>query len=226
LPPGAAVRACAWTGPLFVLMFLVGAVPLSRFFAPPTSAQGGAGEIAAMYTDNLGAIRIGILLMCLASPLFATFAMAIATMTRPSDPEWRVVYHSQIALIGVGTFVILLIPVAWAVAAYRPGMISPDVTQSWNDFAWFGVLFTWPPFGLWCLLIAASILFDAQPRLPRWVGYLNVWTCVGYIPASCMIFTKTGPLAQNGVITFWIPIVVFFLWTLIMSAVVIRHSRR
>jgi hypothetical protein len=87
LPPGAAVRACAWTGPLFVLMFLVGAVPLSRFFAPPTSAHGGAGEIAAMYTDNLGAIRIGILLMCLASPLFATFAMAIATMTRPSDPS-------------------------------------------------------------------------------------------------------------------------------------------
>jgi hypothetical protein len=88
------------------------------------------------------------------------------------------------------------------------------------------VLFSWPPFGLWCLLIAASILFDRNARLPRWVGYLNIWTFVGYVPASCMIFTRSGPLSQNGLITFWIPIVVFFCWMVIMSTAVIRYSKK
>jgi hypothetical protein len=32
-----------------------------------------------------------------------------------------------------------------------------------------------------------------------------------------MIFFKQGPFAQNGVVTFWMPVAVFFGWIITMS---------
>jgi hypothetical protein len=97
-----------------------------------------------------------------------------------------------------------------------------------NDFGWFSVLFTWPPFSVWCVLIAITIFVDksAQPLFSRRVGYFNVWIAVLFAPAGLIIFFKQGVFAFDGLLAFWIPTFVFFGWVLIMTAELIKSINR
>jgi hypothetical protein len=216
------LKLCAWMGPLFVALFVIGAVS-AGFFPPPLAAI-GADVTTASYVNNLGAIRFGCIVMEIASTLFAPFGLAIAFATRRAENGFPVLFYLQLLMVAISTIVILYIPLFWGIAAFRPGDVSPEITQTWNDGAWFGVYFTWPPFTLWCFAIAAAILGDksAQRFFPRWVGFLNIWAGIIYAPAALTIYFKSGAFSWNGIICFWLVVVVFFIWIVTMSALVIR----
>jgi len=220
------VKVSAWTGPAMTVLFLIGAVPLANFFVPPYSAQHSPSEVARMYVDNLTGIRLGCVVMCVAAALFLPFGLSIAAATRRSDPAGVLLSWIQVASVAVATIVIVLIPIFWGIGTYRAGAVSPEITQTWNDAGWFGVLFAVPPFSLWCLAITVAVLRGGPQRaqLPRWVGYLNLWAAILFVPAMMMIFFKTGPFAQNGVLTFWMPVAVFFAWIVTMALVVARAA--
>jgi hypothetical protein len=220
------VKVSAWTGPAMTLLFLIGVVPLAQFFAPPYSAQHSPGEVAQMYVEHLTAIRLGCVFMCFSAALFLPFGLSIAAVVRRSDPAGVLLSWLQVASVAVATIVIVFIPIFWGIGTYRAGTVSPEITQTWNDAGWFGVLFAVPPFSLWCLVIAVAILRNGQqrPPLPRWMGYLNLWVAVFFVPAIMMIFFKQGPFAQNGVLTFWMPVAVFFAWIITMSFAVVRAA--
>jgi hypothetical protein len=44
---------------------------------------------------------------------------------------------------------------------------------------------------------------SATPVFPRWVSWWAIFTGLSFIPITAMPFFKTGPLAWNGLITFW-----------------------
>ena len=52
----------------------------------------------------------------------------------------------------------------------------------------------------------------AVPILPRWVGYMNLWTGVLLLPGLAVGLFKVGPFAWNGALAFWMPAVVFGNW--------------
>jgi hypothetical protein len=212
------VKVCAWTGPAMTLLFLIGAVPLARFFAPPYSAQHSPAEVAQFYVDNLTGIRLGCVAMCFSAALFLPFGLAIAAVIRRTDPAGVLLSWIQVASVAVATIVIVFIPIFWGIGTYRAGSVSPEITQTWNDAGWFGVLFAVPPFSLWCVAIAVAIMRKSERSpLPRWIGYFNLWMAFLFMPAMLMIFFKQGPFAQNGVVTFWMPVAVFFGWIITMS---------
>lgn len=217
------LKVCAWTGPAMTILFLVGAVPLANFFVPPYSAAHTPADVTQMYVDNLTGIRLGCVVMCFAAALFLPFGLSIAAVVRQTDPAGVLLSWIQVASVAVATIVIVMIPIFWGVATYRAGSISPEITQSWNDAGWFGVLFAVPPFSLWCVAIAVAIMRRGA-TLPRWLGYLNLWMAILFMPAMMMIFFKHGPFAQNGVLTFWMPVGVFFGWIITMSWVGARAA--
>ena len=210
------LKACAWTGPTMTALFLIGAVPLANFFVPPYSARHSPAEVAQMYADNLTGIRLGCVVMCFSAALFLPFGLAIAAAVRQGDPAGVLLSWIQVASVAVASIVILFIPIFWGIGTYRVGAVSAEITQTWNDAGWFGVLFAVPPFSLWCVAIAIAIMRSGS-RLPRWLGYLNLWMAILFMPAMMMIFFKHGPFAQNGVLTFWMPVTVFFGWIITMS---------
>ena len=73
-------------------------------------------------------------------------------------------------------------------------------------------------------MIAAAILGDrsARPFFPRWVGFFNIWAGIIYSPAALTIYFKSGVFSWNGLICFWLVVVVFFIWIVTMSALVLR----
>jgi len=221
-------KACAWCGPVMVLLFLIGAVPLAGFFAPPTSALLSPQAIAAYYTGHLFAIRLGCFVMFLSAALFLPFGISITEVTRRENLGGPILGRVQTASVAVCTFVIILIPLFWGIATYRADTTSPEIVQSWNDAGWMGVLFAVPPFSLWCAAIAVAILRDdaRDSVLPRWSAYLNIWCAIFFVPAMMMIFFRSGPFSQNGIFAFWIPVAVFFFWIVVMTLLVSRAADR
>ncbi len=219
------LKVCAWTGPTMTALFLAGAVPLAKFFVPPYSAEHSPAEVAHMYVDNLTGIRVGCVVMCFSAALFLPFGLSLAAVVRQTDPAGVLLSWIQVASVAVATIVILFIPIFWGIGTYRAGSVSPEITQTWNDAGWFGVLFAVPPFSLWCVAIAVAIMRRGG-LLPRWVGYLNLWMAILFMPAMMMIFFKHGPFAQNGVLTFWMPVGVFFGWIITMSWAAAHQASR
>jgi hypothetical protein len=74
------------------------------------------------------------------------------------------------------------------------------------------------------VIIAIAILRDvnADPTFPRWVAYYNIYAAIGMAPASFMGLFKTGPLAYNGLLAFWLVAVDFFVWMVVMSVVMMK----
>jgi hypothetical protein len=70
------------------------------------------------------------------------------------------------------------------------------------------------------------ILRDESPRplLPRWLGYLNLWCAIGSLPAAGVYFVQDGPLAWNGLLSFWLPAVCFGAWAFATMAVLLKAA--
>ena len=219
------LKFCAWMGPAFTAMWLLGAGPLAAWdFVPPPSAALTAAQTVAEYTDNLTGVRIGCVAMIFSSALYGVWGMAVSMYARKAETGHPVLFYIQVVSLAACEVVVMLIGFFWGVAAFRPGDTLPEVTQALNDVGWFGVLFTGAPFTAWAFALAAAILLDTseRPAFPRWAGYLSIWAGLLYVEACLLLFFKTGPFSQNGILVFYVPVAVFFVWIVALSWLTIR----
>jgi hypothetical protein len=71
-----------------------------------------------------------------------------------------------------------------------------------------------------------AIFHDRSPQpVPALARFLQPWVALLLLPASMIIFFKTGPFAWTGVIGFWIPAAVFGVWYIVMTVVLLRAIR-
>jgi hypothetical protein len=127
----------------------------------------------------------------------------------------------------VVTLTIAVFVLIWAVASFRAGQIPAQTTRTLNDLAFFLLLFDWSPFCLWVASFAVAIFRDrsAEPVFPRWAAYLNLWVVFLSIPGCLIVFFKHGPFAFNGFVAFYFPVVVFFVWLVVMTVLALKALR-
>lgn len=203
---------CTWSGPIFVAVFTVGFWFLAHYLPPP-SPSAGAGDIAALYQQNTGPIRLGMFLMMACSGLVAPFIAVIAVQMKRMEGGAGVLTYTQLSAGTVGILFLILPALLWTVAAFRPER-DPNLILLLNDMGWIFFLMPFGTFTVQCLAIGLAILGskDAPPLIPRWAGYFNLWVAVLFIPGGLLTFFKTGPFAWNGLFVFWVPLVAFLLW--------------
>lgn len=217
---------CAACGPLAILLFFIG-LATSGFF-PPTAPGLDAEQIATLYQDRTTAIRLGTFIMAFSSGLVVPFAAAVTIqMKRIEGLQAPVLAYTQLSAGTGGILLFLIEAMFWSIAAYRPGR-PPEITQALNDIAWF---FTVMPFALIFiqnLAIGIAIVGDHRqhPIFPRWLGYLNFWMALLYVPGGLCTFFKLGPFAWNGLLAFWMPASVYCSWFVVMAIFVIQAARR
>jgi len=217
-----AMRVCAWCGPAIMVLFCLGFAVVGHF-VPPPSPSDSAEVIASWYRDNATTIRIGLLLSMVAVSLVAPWGASLAVWSRRRESDHPVLTYTQLICIAGLLVASYLTCLVFAVAAFRPDEVATETTRLFNDFGWFLFLWTWPPISVWCLAIALSVFFDESenPPFPRWIAYFNFWIAFLLIPAGLIVFVKDGPFGFNGVVAFWIPVVVFFGWMLVMTRMVL-----
>jgi hypothetical protein len=54
------------------------------------------------------------------------------------------------------------------------------------------------------------------------VGYFNLWCALLFVPGLACIYVTTGPLAWNGIISFWVVLTAFTIWLFVMAAMLLR----
>lgn len=220
---------CLAGGPILALSFLVGAILIGRFLPPFVAPGDSARVVASLYVERASYVRAGAWITILGMTMLVPYATAIAVQFRRTEGNYPILTYVQIANGAVCTVVVIAMCMFWAVAAYRPGDTSPDVTRALNDIAYFFFVFMFPPFSLWVLTIAAAIFMhpdDGEPVYPRWVAYFNLWTGFLFIPAGLIAFFKEGVFAWNGLMALYMPLAVFFTWMAIMCTYAWRNLNR
>lgn len=217
----------AWSGPVVVLVFFIGMVPLSGFI-PPSDPGDSAREVVAWYQDDLTARRLGLILAALSFTLMLPWGASIAVWTWRIEKGFPGLTVTSVACLAAGAAMTYTIFVVWSVAAFRPGEYDPETVLMLHDLGWFLFLWIVPPFCVWSVAIGLAIFQDTSenPVYPRWVAYLNFWEALLMTPALVITFAKNGPFAYNGVFAFWIPVIAFFIWMVTMTVFTIRAIHR
>jgi hypothetical protein len=218
-------RTMALSGiPLIVLTstgyLLAGLLPV------PPGANLSAAQIGEFYSSHTTLSRLGFLLAATGLGFLAPLVALISTQMKRIDgvPE-SLANLQQIA----GTCVVLVafVPeIIMNVAAFRPDR-DPVVTQAINDLAWLVLITPIVVFVLQEVAIAVAIFMDhsERPIFPRWVGYANLWVPLSFLPAILPYFTKTGPVAWQGILVFYLGLTTFGAWVIIMMWALLRALR-
>ncbi|MCK9505637.1 MAG: hypothetical protein M0Q95_15830 [Porticoccaceae bacterium] len=187
-----------------------------------------SAEIAEMYIKNKTGIRVGMIFAMLAFGLIVPWALAIVEQTKLAAPEHPILAQIQVVCCGLSTFVGIMFAMVGSLASFRPDVLNPETTRLLNDFLWFWWLLPWPPFALWGIAIGVSIFLDrrTQPIYPRWAAYMTLWLVLCYIPGVLCLFFKSGPMAFNGLISWYIPTIAFFAWAVIMTKLTFSAVKR
>jgi hypothetical protein len=217
------MRAFVWSGVVLIVAMLVAQGWMMGFIPPPAPSL-SAKELAQIFIERQDGIRLGTLIQCICWSFWNTWAIAITMFIRKMERGMPVLTYASIANIGGGYVFFILIPMTWAVIAFRAESLDPATIQIMNDWVWFDFLFTWPPFALWMVIIAVAIFNDHNlPTVfPRWAAFFNLWCALLIFPAGLIVFFKTGPFAYNGLISFWFAFFVFFGWMVVMTVLTLK----
>jgi hypothetical protein len=213
---------CAWCGPAFLLLFLLGFWVIAGL-VPPPSANDSALQIAAFYRDNADQLRVGLLLLLIAAPLLVPFAVLLAIQLKRSDERVAPLAYIQL-LCGVVTMLELLLPVVlMGTAAFRPER-SPESTQLLNDAAFTILIWAFSAPALEFAAIGLAILWDRseRPLFPRWAGYVDLAVAAIFAAGAPALFVKQGAFGWDGAVAFWAVLGSFGVWVAVTFTTMLR----
>lgn len=206
---------CAWCSPAATVLWLIGFLWMAGF-APPLPPSDSALEIQAYYVENANWVRGGLWFTMMGAALIGPFVAAIAVQMRRIEGARSPLADAQ---LGLGMLMVLLFIVPCfllGTAAFRPER-DPELIMLMNDAGWLPFVGAFHCTFIQLICIALCILMHPEQKVfPRWLGYFNAWVAVLLLPSALVLFLKTGPFAWNGILAFWLVLVVFCSWFLIM----------
>ncbi|OBI15748.1 hypothetical protein A5712_27920 [Mycobacterium sp. E2327] len=206
-----------WSLAFFFLMHMV----------PPPPATDSAEQVAHWYQSQATSIRIGATISGLTSAFMLPFWAVVACQV------WRQEKGAPILTIlaaTAGTMMTLFItfsPIFWGVAAFAPHR-APEITAAIHQL---GVLsfVTTDQFSPFCWVAVGIVCFipQAAPHspFPRWLGYLSIWTALILEPGALAFNFYKGPLAWNGLLVYWSPLIFFGVWLVVMCPLLFKNLK-
>jgi hypothetical protein len=217
----------AWCGPLMLALILFGLL-LARFLPPWISPHDSAEQVAHIYVVHQDRIRAGCIFTLIGFGMIGVWGVSLAAQTRRKEGLFPVLTYAQLVTMAAGSALLMCQSVLWAVAAFRPGEISPQITMTLNDAGYIMLLSTWLPFTVWTWALGLSILLDRsdQPTYPRWSAYLSFWAGLLYIPGNTVWFVKHGVFGWRGLVCLYTPIGAFGIWVLAFTYLTIQNINK
>lgn len=215
-----------WLTPFFAGIMLIAFLAFPGFF-PPMSPQLPAEAVAAFYADNAAMIRFSMITFNLCAIMLIPFFMVIVVQMKRMATPSHVLAYSYIGAASTGATMFAIADIMWLVAAFRPDR-DPQLIQLLNDLAWLIFI---APVGMFvvqnlCLALAIHLDTGRPPVFPRWVAAFAILTAAAMTPAVFAVVFRTGPLAWDGAISFWLRLGAFSLNVAVMFFVVWAALKR
>lgn len=220
-------KILAWCGPLFMATFVVFWGILAKNI-PPFPPSATAEMVKAHYVENSLAIMIGMSVCLTVTSFYMAWGAAISqVMTRVEGPNGLL---SKLEVMGA-TITCAPIMTAcgmWLTAAHEATALSPEILHMmyWGgwlliDLAYFVTSFQ---------IAAISLVFirdkRSTPLMPSYVCWWGWVTFASFFVVSAIPFVTTGPLAFNGIISFWIAFFTWFIWCPLVSYYILKAIPR
>jgi hypothetical protein len=205
-----------WTAPVFGVILLIAFLAFPGFF-PPMSPDMTPDQVAKFYADNAAMVRFSMITFNLCGIMLVPMFMVIVVQMKRMATQSHVFAYCFLTAAVSGATLFALADIFYLVAAFRPDR-NPELVQLLNDMAWMIFI---APVGMvvaQLLLLALAIYFDNGPNpvFPRWVGHYAVATALAMAPAAGAAVFRTGALAWDGVVSFWLRNGAFALFVVVM----------
>ena len=202
----------AWyTTVIFYNIFFIVFFPVTHAQPPPHPYWSDA-LVANWFGHNHNGLLIGFgIIFTIAGATAPQNALIAYSMRRMSVsrvfPYTYLVMYSLSAIPGL-----LLLCVVLSVGALRPGR-DPAQLHWLYDFGFLSYTGTMGIFLIGSLVWMLAILLDKNRVMPKWFGYLNLCNALTEVVVAPAWIFHAGVFAWNGLISWWVDIVVFGIYT-------------
>jgi hypothetical protein len=216
---------CGWCGLVYLVLLGI-SLPLSNMLPPPSPNLSATAFAHALIT-NRTEFRIGVVMGAIAMPLYGVLCAGVGAQLKRIEGRYSPLSNIQTGMAMITVLEVWFPYMFFLAAAYRP-------ERSAHDFQLLTDIGLLPFVGGWMLIVfqwlaTAILIFQDErdePAFPRWAGYLNLWFVFSSLPSSLLFFVHSGPFAWNGLFSWWLAGQAFGGWTLVMSILLIRATRR
>lgn len=209
-----------WTVPVVAVIWALAFVAFPGF-VHPMSPTLSADAVAAFYRDpaNLPRIRYSMIVFNWFGVALIPFLALIAMQIRRMAHRTPILSFCFLGCIAGGPTLFCMADLFWLLAAFRPER-DPALIQLFNDLAWttftgqVGFLVAQSVF------LALAIYLDRQQRpvFQPWVAHFNLAVAAALAPAAFVALAHDGPLAWNGLLSFWVKNAAIAAWIVVMLA--------
>jgi len=181
-------------------------------FIPPLKPSLSAEQTSQHYRNHETGVRVGAILILLSGMFYLPYTALITSQIERIPHVPRGVSSLQLGSGAAGIFTFMVPAMILAVIGYRVDR-DANMTQMMNDTFWVFAVMPFPTFSAQNWAFAYAILCDdrLKPLFPRYVGVVNVIVPLVYPPALGLHCVKSGVIAWNGALGFWLPAVCFSL---------------
>jgi hypothetical protein len=210
-----------WSLPVVALIW-VGCFLAFPGFLHPMSPALPAEQVAAFYRDpaSLPRIRYSMIVFNWFGVALIPFLALIVMQIRRMAHRTPILAYCFLGCIAGGPTLFCVADLFWLLAAFRPER-DPALIQLFNDLAW--VTFTSQVGFLvgQSVFLALAVYLDRQPRpvFSPWVGHFNLLVAAALAPAAFTALAMDGPIAWNGLISFWVKNGAIAAWIVVMAVV-------
>ena len=216
---------------LFWLVPVLGLTWVATFllfpgFLPPMPPDWTAEQVAAFYRDphKLPLIRGSMILFNWFAVAIIPFLALIVMQIRRMAHRTPILEYCYLGCLTGGPMLFFIADLFWLLAAYRPERPA-EQTQLFNDIAW--ITFTSQVGFLiaQCVFLALAIFLDrqARPVFRPWVAHFNLLIAASLAPAAFVGLYLSGPLAWDGLLSFWLRNAAIVAWIAVMTVVMGRN---
>ncbi len=205
-----------WSGIFSFIFFFVGLWLMMGFIPPPPPTLTGEELIANYLKPNPLLFKGGIVLCIISGGLLMPWGTMVCyhiSRTEAGHPPILAV----IAFCGMlGNAIFTLYPFTlWAGAFYRAER-DPAMVQMINDITWLEFVMMFPPFVLFLVALGIAGLNSTakEPVIPRWFAFFTLWVAVAMCPGGISLFFFEGPFAWNGLLAWWLVVIMFGIYWL------------
>jgi hypothetical protein len=210
-------RYAAATGVLFVGLVVLGFAVQPK----PPSSDASASEVLNYVVDHHNALHAVQLIFGAAMFLFIWFIAALRNSLGGAEGGGQRLATTAYGggLIAAAGLIVSL--GLGATAALHPAENGPDVTHALTDAAAMVLAVSAPAAVVFFVANGISIIRSGY--LPAWLGWLGFATALFNAFGLGNVFTDHGAFAADGVLGFLIGFLLFLIWVLAASILLVRR---
>ena len=215
-------RIAVWCGMLFLGIPLGWGI-LGSFLIPPLSPSASPQEITAFVTNGGVLLKFGLMIALACAGGLLPMSAVLGDQMRRMEGARPIWAQTQLACATLTVWLLSAAMVFFAAAAFRADR-DPQLILLLHDLGWLTFITPVSMIVFWMAAVGVAILSDrGQPTvMPRWVGYLSIWAALLSAPGFAAILFHSGPFAWSGLLSLWIPLIIFLVWWITLTVYLLK----